>query len=1649
MRRAPKHRRGRSGGVATLGAGVLSLAGGPLLAAPTGGQVTAGNGQITQNGNQTTIAQQSQNLAINWQTFNIAPNQGVTFVQPGASAIVLNQVLGQSPSQITGSLKANGQVFILNPNGVLFGRGAQVSVGGLVASTLALNVSDFLAGKYDFFGNSTAGVSNSGTITAAKGGYIALLGANVTNSGQLVAPQGNVSLAAGQQITLQLANGSLLGLTVTQGAIDALAANHGLIRANGGQVMLTAEAAEALTKAVVNNDGVIEAQTLDNHNGTIRLLGDMNSGTVEVTGTLDASAENGGKGGDIGVFGSQVTLSGDALLTASGKTGGGRILIGGDFHGAVAAENATQTYVGPDVSIHADATSNGDGGNVAVWSDQQTYMYGTVTARGGAHAGNGGFVETSGKDYLDFQGHVDLLAPHGATGTLLLDPYTITIDDAGASNPISPVGSNPVQYTSGVDSDVSSTTLNAALASSNVLVQTGTTSGGSIQLATTTVPLSWSSSNTLSLSASSNISLGGTQAISAPNGTLELVAATGNITQSVPINVGSLAAVATAGSVNLTNSTNTAAILAGKAGDITNGFQYTSSGDIVVGSVANVAAPTTTVGVQSAGPVTLTSTGGNVSTSSATITGTALSITAQTGIGSLSVPLATSVNSLTASNSNGGDIAVSNSKSLTLGTITQSSNSLYGGIFVKSAGNLTVNGSLLDSSATASSDIGLIAAGNMAVNASITGQEWVALSTNGGNISEGATGGITAGAVSASASGSVTLATANNGVTVVAGHAGSNFQFVNSGATLVQGVPQVGLGSIIIAPQTGITTTTGNVSVVGTSGDFTLDDPITAGGNITLAAETGNFSNTFSSTALTAGTGHRWLIYSQNPANDNTGGLTENFQQYNAPYPTAALSATGNGFLYTLAPTLGVSLANTVSKVYDGTTAATLAASNFNVAGALNGDAVTISDTSATYGTRNVGSNELVTANGLAVASATNGSVTIYGYQLSSNSANANIGTITQAPLTLTARTDTKTYDATTNATGISVIVGGLKTGDTFTTAGESFNSANVLGTNGSTLSVNSGYTVNDGNGGNNYSVTLNTATGTINPATLNLTAATDTKVYDATTAAAGTVVGVSGLKGSDTVTSTSENFASKNVLGANGSTLVVNSGYVVNDGNSGHNYTVVTHNGSGTIIPAPLTLSTVADTKTYDGTTAAPGAAVGVSGLLGSDTITNLAESFNSKNVAGTNGSTLSVATGYVLNDGNSGHNYTVSSNTSPGTITPAALTIDAVTDTKTYDATTNAPGVTVNVIGLQTGDTVTGLTESFGSKNVLGANGSTLSVNSGYVVNDGNAGNNYTLTVNTATGTINSATLTLSAVTDTKTYDATTTATGTTVSVTGLQGTDTVTGVSESFNSKNVLGANGSTLSVNSGYVVSDGNSGNNYTVVANTATGTINPAALTLGAVTDSKTYDGTTSAGGTPVTVTGLKGSDTVTSLTESFTSKNALGTNNSTLAVDGGYVINDGNSGNNYAVTADTAAGTINPAVLTVTANDVTKPYGSLNPTFSATYTGLGTGDTPSSLNGTLQFSTTANTLSPLGLYPIVPSGLSSSNYIIDFVDGVLTIAQSRATLATSPGGPYDATLATVDSLLNGSTPPLGQPAGPWLTIRGAGIALPPGLSEAE
>src|ERR1035437_1691459 len=398
-----------------------------VYAGPTGGAVSAGSASIAGGAGKTTISQSSQNVAINWQGFNIGQTEAVRFVQPNSSSVALNRVLGSDPSSILGSLSANGKVFLVNPNGILFGKGAQVNVGGLVASTLNITDGDFMAGRYNFAGAGNGTILNQGSINA-DGGYVALLGANVSNQGVISAKLGTVALAAGNAVTLDMAGDGLLNVSVNQGAVNALVQNGGVIRADGGQVLLTAQSAGNLLQSAVNNTGVIQAQTIENHKGTIRLLGDMQSGTVNLGGTLDASGTGAGQnGGSVTATGQHVGLFG-GHINASGDAGGGTVLIGGDLHGATSAvQNASATYMSADSTISADAITNGSGGTVVLWSNDSTRAYGSITARGGAQGGDGGLIETSGH-WLDVAGiSVNASAPNGKRGTWLLDPADVTI----------------------------------------------------------------------------------------------------------------------------------------------------------------------------------------------------------------------------------------------------------------------------------------------------------------------------------------------------------------------------------------------------------------------------------------------------------------------------------------------------------------------------------------------------------------------------------------------------------------------------------------------------------------------------------------------------------------------------------------------------------------------------------------------------------------------------------------------------------------------------------------------------------------------------------------------------------------------------------------------------------------------------------------------------------------------------------------------------------------------------------------------------------------------------------------------------------------------------------------------------------------------
>jgi filamentous hemagglutinin family protein len=306
---------------------VLALgSGGHALAQlPTGGQVAAGTGAISTSGNTMTINQTSQRLVTDWQSFSVGTGHTVQFVQPSSSAAALNRVLGADVSTIQGSIRANGQVFLVNPNGVLFTPTAQVNVGALVASTLGITNENFLAGRLRFEGTSTHAVINQGSLNASQGGSVALIAARIVNEpgASVIADRGQVLMGAGSKVTLDL--GGPVRIRVEEGALQALIDQGGAVRADGGLVYLTAKAADALSRTVIRHTGVTRAQTVaTGEKGEIFLMGGMEKDSISVGGTLDASAPTGGNGGFIETSAGHVTIAEGVRVTtaaASGVTG--------------------------------------------------------------------------------------------------------------------------------------------------------------------------------------------------------------------------------------------------------------------------------------------------------------------------------------------------------------------------------------------------------------------------------------------------------------------------------------------------------------------------------------------------------------------------------------------------------------------------------------------------------------------------------------------------------------------------------------------------------------------------------------------------------------------------------------------------------------------------------------------------------------------------------------------------------------------------------------------------------------------------------------------------------------------------------------------------------------------------------------------------------------------------------------------------------------------------------------------------------------------------------------------------------------------------------------------------------------------------------
>lgn len=423
----------------------------PLWANPTGPQVVSGAASFATPDARTLNVTNSPGTVIHWQGFSIGAGEVTRFIQQSSSSAVLNRVVGPDISQLHGQLLSNGRVFLINPAGIIIGPGALIDTAGFVASTLNMLDADFITGKLKFQGDSSSGsIINQGWIRTGYGGHVILVAPRIENSGLIHTPGGELILAAGQKLTISSLDHEGVRFEVQAPADSVL--NIGKLLADGGAVGVFAgtlrhsgeiranalvydEAGRVILRA--QNEIQIAAGSITQADGKIggNITIDSMQGSTRVAGEVTARGD-GGRGGNISILGDRVAVVENGVVDASGSAGGGSILVGGDFQGNnPTVRNASNTFVGSDGTLRADATWSGDGGRIIVWSDDKTQFYGGLSARGGPQGGNGGFAEVSGKQNLVFAGSADLGAPRGGMGTLLLDPLDLYVFTGGGLDP--------------------------------------------------------------------------------------------------------------------------------------------------------------------------------------------------------------------------------------------------------------------------------------------------------------------------------------------------------------------------------------------------------------------------------------------------------------------------------------------------------------------------------------------------------------------------------------------------------------------------------------------------------------------------------------------------------------------------------------------------------------------------------------------------------------------------------------------------------------------------------------------------------------------------------------------------------------------------------------------------------------------------------------------------------------------------------------------------------------------------------------------------------------------------------------------------------------------------------------------------------------
>jgi filamentous hemagglutinin family protein len=1541
---------------------------------PSGGQVAAGSATIgTASGGAMTITQGSDRAVINWHDFSVGAGGKVDILQPNAGSALLNRVTGTATSTIAGQINANGQVFLVNPNGILITPTGSVKAAGFVASTLDLGDSAFMNGEITVSGRGGS-VVNQGTISIVKGGYAALIGGKVDNSGLILAPLGKVALGAGTRATLDLEGDGFLQVALP--ASDSGITMSGRIVADGGAVVISAAQAVDAARSTVNLSGVIEARGFESKGGTVVLTGDA----IQLTG---------------------------ASIDVSGALGG-TVLIGGERQGKGTLAHAQTLTVDAASSIKADATGAGNGGEIVLWSDQRTDFAGTISARG-AGTGNGGNAEVSSAGLLKYTGLADLRGSR--FGTLLLDPYNFVIsNDAG--------------------SDITADNLQNQLSFGNLSI-------GTIGDITISAPLTWSNStltlyaeNAIAINAP--ITIGGSGGLDLTAGSttvggfslLNLTFGNGagisytaapNSGQSLSINgeaytllysMSDLAGLNNATgryalANNLTASGTYSTALIPTFGGTLEGLGHTISNLRIAGANSNaglIGAILQTGTVRDIGltGLSLNASGGYAGglaafnsgvVTNAFVNGSINIVANNAGglVGYNNAGLVTNVysaGSVTANGNVGGIVGwaqgglVSNAYS----TAALTGNSAVGGIVG------TNNGSIVSTYATGTiNGTSGIGGGLVGSNGGSVQSSYWDIGTTGRSTSPGGGTGLTTAQLqsgSASGLGSAFAGGANglypylasffpSGVQVISGTA-----YTNSGAGAANAIVNLYSGGSLLAGGTLATAANGYYYTILPVG--TLVDGSSIGQTLTLSGASAISGVDYRDGLTVDGQG-------------NLGGLSVRSGRMNLTTSRTLISDLVAGVQATMGPlaSLDPDMSTTIN-------ATGRFAFDVGFAGPSGTNDLTVNtggDLELQANTSLTGRNITLNAGGnfinLAGASALNASSrwlvylpdalgNTYGGLDSQNTAiwatergtnvsasgNRYVFDEIAGTLVFTPASTTKIYgDTFANFNGT---VSGLRQGVSGAYQGDGginwtgspvFNSSGLAATAGvGTYAI----TLSGLTGINGYSVDTS-ATGTLSVLPRLLTIAVDplSRLYGNANPTLTYTVG--GLVNGDTLSG---------ALATSATTTSNVGSYAISQGSlsAGSNYVLAFSGADLTVTPRSLTVTADAISRLYGNANPALTYTLGGDGLVGSDTLSGA--------LATAAGATSNVGS-YAIGQGtlSAGGNYTIAYNGADLTVTPRSLTVTADALSRLYGNANPALTYSLGGDGLAGSDTLSGALAT--------AAGATSNVG-GYAISQGtlSAGGNYALSFTGAYLTVTPRSLTVTADALSRLYGNANPALTYTLGGDGLAGSDTLSGA---------LATSATTTSNVGSYAINQGtlSAGGNYALTFTGAYLTVTPRSLTVTADARSRLYGNANPALTYTLGGDGLVGSDTLSG---------ALSTGASGTSNVGSYAINQGtlSAGGNYALSFSGADLTVTPRSLTVTADAISRLYGNANP--ALTYTLGGDGLVGSdTLSGAL--ATAAGATSNVGSYAINPGTLSAGgNYALSFTGANLTVTPRSLTV---------------------------------------------------